>query len=101
MATLVVMSAVALLMTACGSDEKTPATLESVTGQVGEIEPASLLEVGALTVTDQAGRTWRFEGRSYKGFTPSHLREHKLQGLPITVLFHREGSVLVIDDVTD
>ena len=52
---------------------------------------------------DETGKKWHFEanGKTFASFTPSHLNEHMLLGLRVTVVFHEEGEVLVVDDVTD
>lgn len=74
---------------------------QSVSGVIVEVKAASLLELDTLTLEDSTGRRWSFQGRSYRRLTPSHLREHMLQGLPVTVVFRRDGDTLYIDDITD
>lgn len=90
-----------LLLSGCDGNEKPPLPRGSVTGQVGKIEPASLLTVRTLTLIEKSHRVWRFEGTNYKGFSPAHLREHKLQGLPITVNFYEEDGTLLIETIID
>ena len=67
------------------------------------MEASSLLELESLVVEDDDGVEWAFEGRggSFVGFTPSHLREHMVLGMRITVTFHREDGALVLDEVGD
>ena len=90
----------------CGSDSDQdaaqPATGE-VSGLILDLDARSLLELESVTLEDENGATWIFEaqGKRLAGFTPSHLREHMLLGEPVTVAFHRENGVLVLDDVTD
>lgn len=87
----------------CGGGPE-PAPLQtSVTGLIQEVEPRSLLEIGSLTVVDGSGTVWMFKGgdRASAGFSPSHLRDHMLSGLPVRVTYHREDGSLVIDDITD
>jgi hypothetical protein len=60
-----------------------------------------LVELSVLEPVDKPGTRWRFEGRGVNGFTPSHPREHRLQGLSVTVRYHSENGVLVIDEITD
>ena len=87
---------------ACGSDEApSPNATETVRGVVVEVEAASLLELESLIVLDDAGKEWTFVARGYRGFTPSHLNEHRVLGDSIAVNFHRENATLVIDDITD
>lgn len=87
---------------ACSSGEQKPATkTESVRGQVVEVEAASIVELASLAVRDEEGTTWSFAGNRYRGVGPSHLREHMLQGLAVTVVFHVEDDVRLIDEITD
>ena len=94
-----------LLLAACGDKEAGANSSEPdnkwTTGVVLEIEAASLLELTALDVLDESGRRWHFVAGGYKGFPPSHLREHMLQGLPVSVRYHESSGTLVMDEVTD
>jgi hypothetical protein len=98
--------ALVFTLTACDSDEDGgadgPGTM-SVHGHVQEVEARSLLEIGSLTVRDGNGRDWVIDGggTATSGFSPSHVREHMVLGQPVTVFFHRDGDVLVLDDITD
>ena len=96
-----IIAIIGLLLTGCDDKGGIPLTQESVTGQVGEIEPASLLTVRTLTVIDQSHKIWQFDGTNYKGFSPAHLREHKVQGLPITVTFYEKDGTLLIETIID
>ena len=80
-----------------------PAGQESVSGFIQEVEARSLLELGSLTIVDQDGIRWTFEAgdADLSGFTPSHLRDHMLSGVPVTVTFHREDGEMVIDSLSD
>ena len=74
----------------------------SVRGAVADVKSASLTRLSSIDVKDENGTGWHFEaGDDYKGLSPSHLREHMLQGLPVTVVYHEENAALIIDDVTD
>ena len=77
--------------------------LESVRGFVLDVEAESLISLTALSVQDDEGKVWRFEGQGkvVPGFTPSHLNEHKLLGQSVLVAFYREGEALVLHDITD
>ena len=67
------------------------------------VEAQTLLKLKSLDLTDEAGKTWHFDakGKIFASFTPSHLNGHMLQGLRVTVVFHRDGETLVVDDITD
>ena len=69
---------------------------------VVRVEARSLTELEFLDVRDDTGFVWRFRpGISYRGFTPSHLREHMVQGLPVTVVFRWDDDTPLMQDVTD
>lgn len=89
---------------ACGSGTPgadTPA--ETVRGFILEVGGESLLVFESLTVADEAGVMWTFQakGKTFASFTPAHLREHMLLGLPVEVAFHREEGALVLDEISD
>ena len=85
---------------ACGAEDG-PGTAASVSGVVLDMSAQSLVQIESLTLQDEAGAAWDFVGGGYKGVSPSHLRQHMVQGLPISVSFHEEGGVLVIDEIGD
>ena len=91
------------LVAACGETPPRTGAESEVRGMVQAVEPRSLLDIESLTVVDEEGVVWIFQGgpRTPAGFTPSHLREHMLQGEPVSVFYHAEGEALVIDDITD
>ena len=72
-----------------------------VTGALVGVESPSLLVLDSLDVRDAAGHVWHFLADGYSGFTPSHLREHMVQGLPVTVRYRSEDGGLVLVEVTD
>ena len=91
---------------ACGGDSDQPSAApadEAVRGLIKEVKAASISELESLTLDGEDGTTWKFEasGQKFAEFTPSHLREHMVLGLPITVTFHREDGSLVVDDLSD
>jgi hypothetical protein len=76
----------------------------AVRGHVVDVQSESLLELTSAEIMDGDGKRWRFEARGFSDsaeFTPSHLREHMVLGEPVTVKYHDEDGVLVIDDITD
>ena len=76
---------------------------ETVRGQIVEVVPLGLLDLESITIEDSDGMLWRFEARGarFSSFSPSHLTEHKVQGLTVTVTFRREGDVLVASAIGD
>lgn len=87
----------------CGDDANAPANLESVRGQVLQVEARSLVELETLDVEDADGVVWHFEarGKVLPGFTPSHLNEHKVLGQSVEVSFYRDGEALVLHAISD
>ncbi len=87
---------------ACGREqgEETPPT-DSVTGAVIEVVVTSIVETATLRVRDESGRVWIFDAHDYRGMTPSHLREHMLQGLGVVVRFRRDDEALRVLEITD
>ena len=75
----------------------------SVRGLIVEVNADSLLAVETVTVEDEDQVRWTVHGggRRFDGFPPSHLREHMVQGLPVTVWFEDRGGVLYIKDISD
>ena len=87
---------------ACGREQEPETSLlETVTGIVVEVVPTSIVVTGTLRVKDENGRVWSFDGRDYRGFTPSHLREHMLLGLGVLVRFRRDNVVLRVVEIRD
>ena len=91
---------------ACGAGSEQPSATTSngaVRGLIVEVKAGSISELESLVLDGDDGTTWRFEarGQMFAEFSPSHLREHMVQGLPITVSFHRDGGSLVVDDLSD
>ncbi len=85
------------LAASCGDD------VRSVRGLVVEVVPASLAVVDTVTVEDEDLVIWSIDGggKRFEGFTPSHLREHMAQGLPVTVWFEERDGVLVMKEISD
>jgi len=99
MTTLLVIWAVA-----CGSEEQpgTPAAEQStVTGVVLDVAVGSLTQIETLSVQDDTGTKWDFEAEDYRGWLPSHVRDHMVQGAPIIVTYHEEAGVLYVDEIED
>ena len=67
--------------------------LKTVTGQVLIVEQSSITTVSSLTLEDDSGKQWTFEGGGvFSGFTPAHLLEHRALGEPVTVEYEETGS---------
>ena len=97
--------AAALGLIACGGDSSSqaPDQVESVRGLILGVNAKSLLELESLTLEDEGGTIWLFEGggRTFPDFTPSHIREHMVTGQQILVTFERDGDMLTVVHVAD
>ena len=104
LAMLILMVMIALVL-GCGrgGTESPSADERTVRGRLTDVKAAALLEVESITVETETGESFLLEAdnRIFSGFTPSHLREHMLQGNLVTVTFHQEGERLVLNDVLD
>lgn len=90
------LAAVLALTMGCGGGERT------VRGVVVEVEARSISEVALLIVEEEGtGKVWTFQADGPVGFTPSHIREHMMQGLPLTVRFRERDGLFVAVLVTD
>ena len=71
----------------------------SATGVVLSVDGPSLAEVNGFTLRTVAGRVLHFEIERLElvggGKAAPHLREHQLDGLPITVEYKVDGGRLV------
>ena len=102
---LLVLAALAALVSGCGGADGTSSSGEgrTVRGWITDVRSTSILEVESITVETETGESYVLEagGRILSGFTPSHLREHMLQGTLVTITFHQEGERMALDDVRD
>ena len=97
MALLVLVFAVLLSTISCGGETR------SVRGLIVDVVADSLLIVETVTVEDEDQVTWTVHGggKRFDGFSPSHLREHMVQGLPVTVWFEERDGMLFMKDISD
>ena len=89
---------------ACGGEtpaDPDPAGQSEMTGVVLDVVADSLTEIETMSVQDDEGVTWNFRAEGYRGWLPSHVRDHMVQGSPITVTYHEEDGVLMVDEIDD
>lgn len=79
------------------------AQTHTVTGRISDVKSSSFFGIDSLTLADDRGVKWEFEGRDIviPEFSPSHLRDHMLGGQPIVVEYRRDGESLVIVGISD
>ena len=93
LAALVVMTAASC---GGGSDEKT------VRGLVTDVQASSITQVDSLTLREEGtGKLWTFQAKEHVGLTPSHIRQHILQGQLLTVHYEERRGQLFAVLVTD
>ena len=101
--------AVLMIAADCGDDGRgaTQDQTLQVRGVVTEVQARSLLELEQLRVTDERNTVWEFrlgpEGVTGSGhdYTPSHLRQHMVQGIPIIVTYMEKDGVLTIVSISE
>ena len=89
----------------CGGDRDGTTAPESVfEGLITGVEVRTLLDIESIEVTDDDGKSLEFHaaGRRFVEFTPSHVREHMLQGLGVTVTYREsDDGVLQLVSIKD
>ena len=101
--------AVLLAVADCGGDGRgeTEEAVLQVRGLVTDVQARSLLELESLQVVDQHNIVWDFRPgpRGVMGdghdYTPSHLRQHMVQGVPIIVTYRERDGVLTIVSISE
>ena len=96
-----VLAVAVLALFSAGACDTTGSAEATVTGHVIDVSEKSLLEIDVLRIEDGEGAEWRFSGRGYRGVSPSHLRQHMIQGFQVVVTYRDEGESLVIRDIRD
>ena len=94
-ARMLLLAALAVMTTtSCGGggDEKT------VRGLVTDVQANSITQVATLTLREEGtGKVWTFQAEGHIGFTPSHIRQHMLQGQSLTVHYEeRRGQIFAV-----
>ena len=77
----------------------------SIDGLLLEVESQSLLQATSVILVDSSGEEHKlFLGGTYGEFTPSHLREHMITAMPISVEYlvkDEKWNVIAISDDSD
>ena len=86
----------------CGGDGGGTKASEAVfEGLITSVEARTLLELESIEVTDDDGKSLEFHaaGRRFVEFTPSHVREHILQGLGVIVTYREsdDGALHIVN----
>ena len=95
---------VSVSLLACG--EPPPATgghgdgdalfpkLPRVTGHIDAVDanPENLRHFRSLQITDGSGTSWRFESEGWVGVSVGHLKDHQIQGTPVTVWYEKRPN---------
>ena len=93
------LAVVAIMAASCGGGSGGEKTVH---GLVTDVQARSITEVATLTLEEEdTGKVWTFQAEGHIGLTPSHLREHMLQGLGVTVRYQERQGQLIAVLVTD
>jgi hypothetical protein len=66
---------------------------KSVRGQVISVEQTSVTAFSSLVIEDDSGKKWTFQGaKTFSGFTPSHLEQHRALRESVTVEYEKSES---------
>ena len=79
----------------CGGDGGGTGTSEGVfEGLITGVEARTILDLESIEVTDDGGKSLKFHagGRRFTEFSPSHAREHMLQGQGVTVTYRESDD---------
>ena len=87
--------------TYCGGDGDGSGASEGVfEGLITNVEARTLLDLESIEVTDDTGTSLVFHagGQRFVEFTPSHAREHMIQGLGVIVTYRRsdDGALYIV-----
>ncbi len=65
--------------------------LPDVTGRIDRVEaqPANPRYFSILQITDGEGQSWQFSSDGWVGVSVGHLKDHQIQGTPVTVWYER------------
>ena len=78
--------------------------LPKVTGHIDRVDaqPENPRYFSRLLITDDAGQNWEFGSEDWVGVSVGHLKDHQIQGTPVTVWYEdgTDGSLLArfVDD---
>ena len=92
---LLLAAAFLALAAGCGGETRNDGGLKQARGHVVEVTARNIAEFETLTIRDDAGREYTFTSEGFTGFTPSHLREHRLFGQTLLVTYREESGRLV------
>ena len=92
---LALVGAALALFAACGGEGGVNGDLKQVRGHIVEVAVRNIAEFETLTIRDDSGRSYTFVSEGFTGFTPSHLREHRLFGDSVLVTYREEEGRLV------
>lgn len=68
--------------------------LPKVTGHIDWVDPNpdNPRHFHLLQITDSDGRQWVFQSEGWVGIPVGHLKDHQIQGAPITVWYEKQPS---------
>ena len=66
--------------------------LPKVTGHIDRVEsdPDNPRHFRILRITDAEGQAWQFGSEGWVGVSVGHLKDHQIQGTPVTVWYEKQ-----------
>ncbi len=70
--------------------------LPRVTGHIDlvDADPDNPRHFRVLHLTDADGRKWRFRSEGWVGVSVGHLKDHQIQGTPVTVWYEEQPDAV-------
>ena len=92
-----------LFVQACSNlDNEKDSEVFSIDGLIIEVEALSLVETISITLLDNFGEEHKlFLEGNYRAFTPSHLREHMIFGMPVSIEYVVKEEKWKAIDISD
>ena len=98
---LLILVLINLPVLTCDASSEGGSEVAQVRGGIVKVDSSSLLTLISIDVRDESGTDWHFIARDYTGFTPSHLKEHMVQALPVTITYHNHDGNFIIEEIRD
>ncbi len=68
--------------------------LPKVSGHIDRVDanPAHPRHFRTLLITDGGGQRWEFQSAGWVGVSVGHLKDHQIQGAPVTVWYEKQAN---------
>jgi len=83
---------------ACNNNED---SLTKIHGLVTDVQAKNITEIETFSIRDDLGANWIFTTNGPLEITPSHLKQHMMEGDPVEVIFKKESVVPIAIHILD